>query len=74
MTLKEIKKNFSFSATDGAGACKFCAYVEYCDKILPGLIKPIKCDGPFYEFDDIDTLHESALVGDFRHVMKGGEQ
>lgn len=21
--------------------------------------------------DDIDTLHESALIGDFRHVMKG---
>ena len=28
----------------------------------------------YHYCDDIDTLHESALIGDFRHVMKGGEK
>ena len=50
MTIKEIKKNFPFSGTDGA--CKFCTYIGQCDKILPGLIKPNKCGGPFYKLDD----------------------
>lgn len=26
----------------------------------------------YHYCDDIDTLHESALIGDFRHVMIGG--
>lgn len=25
----------------------------------------------YHYCDDIDTLHESALIGDFRHAMKG---
>ena len=25
----------------------------------------------YHYCDDIDTLHESALIGDFRYVMKG---
>ena len=45
MTLKEIRKNFPFSGTDGS--CKFCSYVEHCDEILLGLLKPNKCGGPF---------------------------
>lgn len=57
MTLKEIKKKFPFSGTDGA--CKFCAYIEHCDKILPGMIKPNKCGGPFYGFDDTDYEDEN---------------
>lgn len=28
----------------------------------------------YHYCDDIDTLHESALIGDFRHAMKGGEK
>lgn len=27
----------------------------------------------YHYCDDIDTLHESALIGDFRHTMKGGQ-
>lgn len=56
MTLKEIKNNFPFSGT--AGACKFCAYVGRCDKILPGLIKPIKCGGPFYNDTDYEDEND----------------
>lgn len=52
MTLKEIKKNFPFSGN--SGSCRFCLYLKTCDKILPGLIKPIKCGGPFYKFDEDD--------------------
>lgn len=28
----------------------------------------------YHYCDDIDTLHESALIGDFRYAMKGGEK
>ena len=28
----------------------------------------------YHYCDDIDTLHESALIGDFRHAMRGGGQ
>ena len=55
MTLEEIKKNFPFSGN--YGSCRFCSYLKTCDKILPGLMKPIKyeCGGPFYKFDEDDS-------------------
>lgn len=31
-------------------------------------------ENAYHYCDDIDTLHESALIGDFRHAMKGGEE
>lgn len=46
MTKKEIIKRFP---TKNPGICFNCAYVETCDKILPGFHKPGKCGGPFYE-------------------------
>lgn len=46
MTLKDIKKNFPFSGK--FGDCRLCSYIAHCDKILPGLIKPRKCGGPFF--------------------------
>lgn len=69
MTLKEIRKNFPFSGTDGS--CKFCSYIEHCDEILPGLLKPNKCAGPFLK-NIKDTNNNSkeldpeiaALVGE----------
>lgn len=45
MTLKEIEKKFPFSGKDGP--CKDCAYLNICTSILPGLVKPKKCGGPF---------------------------
>ena len=29
------------------GVCTICSYFETCDNILPGFIRPEKCDGPF---------------------------
>lgn len=45
MTLKQIKKNFPFAGRNGD--CRLCSYIKHCDKILPGLNKPKKCEGPF---------------------------
>lgn len=45
MTKKEITKRFP---TENPGICFTCAYVETCNKILPGFHKPKKCGGPFY--------------------------
>ena len=51
MTKEEIIKKFPFML-DGhcygkMGVCTICSYFETCDKILPGFIRPEKCDGPF---------------------------
>ena len=45
MTAKEILKNFPIPTEDGV--CESCAYIDICDKILPGFNKPNKCGGPF---------------------------
>ena len=57
MTFKQIKKNFPFSGY--TGVCMQCAYVKSCDKILPRMIKPNKCGGPFYKSDDTDYEDEN---------------
>ena len=55
MTKEEIKKNFPFSIGQYGhcygkmGVCTLCAYFETCDKLLPGFIKPLKCEGPFFK-------------------------
>ena len=46
MKKKEIIKRFPF--TEKPGICYTCAYIETCNKILPGFHKPKKCGGPFY--------------------------
>lgn len=48
MTKKEIIKRFP-NSMQNPKECFLCAYVEHCDKILPGFIMPRKCGGPFYE-------------------------
>lgn len=57
MTIKEIKKNFLFSGH--TCTCMYCAYIGSCDKILPGMIKQIECDGPFYKLDNTDYEEEN---------------
>ena len=46
MTKQELNKKFQFAGKDGV--CAGCAYVDFCDKILPGFNKPGKCGGPFH--------------------------
>lgn len=40
MTKKEIFKNFPIPIK--FGVCEYCAYLDSCSKILPGLNKPNK--------------------------------
>ena len=54
MTKQEILKKFPYAFKYGVygSSCEFtiCAYFNTCDKILPGFIRPRKCDGPFYKY------------------------
>ena len=51
MTKEEIKNNFSFNCDEHfygkMGVCTLCGYLNTCDKLLPGFIKPNTCKGPF---------------------------
>lgn len=49
MTKEEIIKKFPFSINnhEKSGECTICAYFDFCDKMLPGFIRPRKCGGPF---------------------------
>ena len=51
MTKEQIKKNFPYNCDEHfygkMGVCTLCAYLDTCDKLLPGFIKPNKCGGPF---------------------------
>jgi hypothetical protein len=51
MTKEEIIKKFPFSVDNHlygkTGECTLCAYFDFCDKMLPGFIRPGKCGGPF---------------------------
>lgn len=55
MTKAEIIRNFPFSIGQYGhcygkmGVCTLCEYFETCDKLLPGFIKPLKCEGPFFK-------------------------
>jgi len=55
MTKEEIIKKFSFSVDNRlygkSGECAICSYFDFCDKILPGFIRPGKCSGPFYNIN-----------------------
>lgn len=50
MTAKELDKKFPFTGKEGI--CSECAYVNICNKMLPGYNKPGKCGGPFYKSED----------------------
>lgn len=52
MNKKELDKNFKFAGCNGI--CSTCAYLNICDKILPGYNKPGKCGGPFYKDNIIE--------------------
>lgn len=51
MTKEEIIKRFPFNSDEHfygkLGVCTLCTYLDTCDKLLPGFIKPNKCGGPF---------------------------
>ena len=55
MTKEEIIKQFPFSVDNHlygkSGECTICVYFDFCDKILPGFIRPGKCSGPFYKIN-----------------------
>jgi len=53
MTAKELDKKFPFAGKEGI--CFNCAYINICDKILPGYNKPGKCGGPFYVSEDSES-------------------
>lgn len=52
MNKKELDKKFKFAGCNGI--CSTCAYLNICDKILPGYNKPGKCGGPFYKDNKIE--------------------
>lgn len=55
MTKEEIIKQFPFFVDNYLygkfGECTICAYFNFCDKILPGFIRPGKCSGLFYKIN-----------------------
>lgn len=54
-----------------------CGFIDGWDKADETMIeKACKWleNNAYLYVDDIDQLHESALIGDFRNAMKGGEQ
>lgn len=56
MTKEEIIKKFPFSIDNHVygkcGECTLCTYFDFCDKMLPGFIRPRKCSGPFYKINN----------------------
>jgi len=56
MTKEEIIKKFPFSFDNHlcgkSGECTLCEYFNFCDKILPGFIRPGKCGGSFYKINN----------------------
>ena len=56
MTKEEIIKKFPFSINNHlygkSGECTLCGYFDFCDKILPGFVRPGKCGGPFYKINN----------------------
>ena len=57
MTKEEIIMKFPFSVNNHlygkSGECTICAYFYFCDKMLPGFIRPRKGGGPFYNNNHI---------------------
>lgn len=54
MIKEQIIKNFPTPTNVGICMSEKCAYLDICDKILPGFNKPgsNKCGGPFYKEDN----------------------
>lgn len=63
---EELNKDFSEAILQAAIKAAKVGYSFAVDEAAEWLDQ-----NAYHYCDDIDTLHESALIGDFRHVMKG---